>query len=305
MSEELKYISLAEAAKLTNYSQDYISLLCRQGKLKAQKLGRNWVTTREWVRNYVDGTDGSGVNVVSVRSQKDKDKEDLQASAPVSVVEAFPGVIKNRSQNDWAAALEEKSQENKPPRLPVAVNSKERALVLASIAAFGVLFFYNAFLFFQYVQGESVVETTSLEPQTARLAANSDSRKKQVVGDDTAGAVSRNSTLSQTSEVSTVKTPTVQPEIASAAADSIAQASNTSTPTIATLPTSGANDGVIVAPSADFKIETLKGRAALPSREELIAKLQPQFPEDIDVQIFEGYAVISFKRHPEQKFLYY
>lgn len=47
-----KYISLREAAKLCSYSQDYLSLRARQGKLKALKLGRNWVTTQEWLRQY-------------------------------------------------------------------------------------------------------------------------------------------------------------------------------------------------------------------------------------------------------------
>ncbi|MCK4592505.1 helix-turn-helix domain-containing protein [Candidatus Parcubacteria bacterium] len=61
------YISLNEAAKLTNYSQDYISLLCRQKKLKGIKIGRNWVTTREWVEDYINKTKGSGQNIVPVR----------------------------------------------------------------------------------------------------------------------------------------------------------------------------------------------------------------------------------------------
>lgn len=65
--EEPKFISLAEAAKLTNYSQDYISLLCRQGKLRAEKLGRNWVTTKEWVYGYIDNTEGKGESIVPVR----------------------------------------------------------------------------------------------------------------------------------------------------------------------------------------------------------------------------------------------
>jgi FG-GAP repeat len=47
-----KYISLAEAAKYSSYSQDYLSLRARQGKLKSVKLGRNWVTKREWLEEY-------------------------------------------------------------------------------------------------------------------------------------------------------------------------------------------------------------------------------------------------------------
>ncbi|MEK7496824.1 MAG: hypothetical protein AAB657_02870, partial [Patescibacteria group bacterium] len=47
-------ISLAEAAKLTPYSQEYISLLARRGKLLAWKKRRNWCTTREAVQSYLD-----------------------------------------------------------------------------------------------------------------------------------------------------------------------------------------------------------------------------------------------------------
>jgi len=47
------YISLAKAAEICNYSQEYLSLRARQGKLKAVKMGRNWFTTQEWLDEYV------------------------------------------------------------------------------------------------------------------------------------------------------------------------------------------------------------------------------------------------------------
>ncbi|MBU3918395.1 hypothetical protein KKC63_00580, partial [Patescibacteria group bacterium] len=47
-----EYISLAKASESSPYSQDYLSLRARQGKLKAVKLGRNWATKKEWVENY-------------------------------------------------------------------------------------------------------------------------------------------------------------------------------------------------------------------------------------------------------------
>lgn len=40
-------ISLAYAAKLTGYHQDYLGQLCRAGKLPASKVGRNWFTSKE------------------------------------------------------------------------------------------------------------------------------------------------------------------------------------------------------------------------------------------------------------------
>ena len=38
-------ISLARAAQLTGYHQDYLGQLCRMGKLEAIKIGRNWFTS--------------------------------------------------------------------------------------------------------------------------------------------------------------------------------------------------------------------------------------------------------------------
>lgn len=51
-SQELKFISLKQAAIYCSYSADYLKLRARSGKLKAQKIGRAWVTTKEWVEDY-------------------------------------------------------------------------------------------------------------------------------------------------------------------------------------------------------------------------------------------------------------
>ena len=50
-----EYISLAEASKLSPYSQEYLSLLARKGKLESIKTGRNWVATRKAIEEYVKG----------------------------------------------------------------------------------------------------------------------------------------------------------------------------------------------------------------------------------------------------------
>jgi hypothetical protein len=47
------YISLTEASAASGYSQEYLSLRARQGKLMAVKIGRNWVTTRDWLDCYL------------------------------------------------------------------------------------------------------------------------------------------------------------------------------------------------------------------------------------------------------------
>ncbi len=49
----MEYISIEEAAKATTYTQEYLSLLARKGKLDAIKLGRNWVVTKKAVQDYI------------------------------------------------------------------------------------------------------------------------------------------------------------------------------------------------------------------------------------------------------------
>lgn len=49
---EEEWISLREAAEGTPYSQEYLSLLARTGRIEATKRGRVWFTTRRAVEEY-------------------------------------------------------------------------------------------------------------------------------------------------------------------------------------------------------------------------------------------------------------
>ena len=51
-SEDEQWISLRQAADGSPYSQAYLSLLARQGRLEAMKKGRNWYTTRRALQEY-------------------------------------------------------------------------------------------------------------------------------------------------------------------------------------------------------------------------------------------------------------
>ncbi len=50
-------ISLSHASKLTGYHQDYLGQLCRVGRIKATKIGRNWYTTQAELQNLVSPQD--------------------------------------------------------------------------------------------------------------------------------------------------------------------------------------------------------------------------------------------------------
>lgn len=64
MVDKTQYISLQEATKYCDYSQEYLSLRARQGKLKAIKIGRNWATREEWVKEYLKTFNGKKVEEV-------------------------------------------------------------------------------------------------------------------------------------------------------------------------------------------------------------------------------------------------
>ncbi|MFH1894280.1 MAG: hypothetical protein ABH813_00015 [Patescibacteria group bacterium] len=53
VEEKAQYISLQEATEYCDYSQEYLSLRIRQGKLRGKKFARNWVTKKEWLEEYL------------------------------------------------------------------------------------------------------------------------------------------------------------------------------------------------------------------------------------------------------------
>jgi len=48
-----KVISLHQASKISGYHQDYLSALIRKNEIKGVKMGGNWFTTEEAVKNYI------------------------------------------------------------------------------------------------------------------------------------------------------------------------------------------------------------------------------------------------------------
>jgi len=54
-----KFITLREAALLTGYHQDYLSYCIRTGRLVGQKVGKNWLTTEEALRQCFNEKDTS------------------------------------------------------------------------------------------------------------------------------------------------------------------------------------------------------------------------------------------------------
>jgi hypothetical protein len=85
-------LSLAKASEITGYHQDYLGSLCRSGRLRGQKIGRNWVTTQEYLNEFLAARDATV-------------EEEVQPSAAVSAsaaiiasVEGLPIVLEAVSE---------------------------------------------------------------------------------------------------------------------------------------------------------------------------------------------------------------
>ena len=49
------FISLAELAKDSKFTDKYLNLLARNGKLEAHKEGRNWLSSKKALQRYLEG----------------------------------------------------------------------------------------------------------------------------------------------------------------------------------------------------------------------------------------------------------
>ena len=54
ISSKLELLSLKDASELSPYSPDYLNLLARKGKLRARKIGRDWLITRADLFDYLN-----------------------------------------------------------------------------------------------------------------------------------------------------------------------------------------------------------------------------------------------------------
>ena len=52
--EEQEVLTLSEASRITSFSQEYLSLLARSGRLAAFKEGRNWRVSRRELESYLE-----------------------------------------------------------------------------------------------------------------------------------------------------------------------------------------------------------------------------------------------------------
>lgn len=77
------YISLKEATRYCKYSQEYLSLRARQGKLKAEKIGRNWLIKKEWLEEYLARTEEYNNKLAIKKAEKIQEKAPPPGDLPI------------------------------------------------------------------------------------------------------------------------------------------------------------------------------------------------------------------------------
>ncbi len=60
-TDKNRLISLSEAAELYGFHPNYLNQLVRRGRLKAQKVGKFWLTTPADVETYLESRQKKGV----------------------------------------------------------------------------------------------------------------------------------------------------------------------------------------------------------------------------------------------------
>src|SRR3989344_4573536 len=70
------YISSKRAAEITGYAKDYIGQLCREGRVNARLVGRNWYVLEESLRSHRFGEEPE--------KREEKEKSKMPEATPIA-----------------------------------------------------------------------------------------------------------------------------------------------------------------------------------------------------------------------------
>lgn len=158
MEEEAKdYITLYEAAKLCSYSEPYLRLRARQGKLKSIKLGSRWVTKASWIKEYEARVQEWNDKIAAKAILTSSEKQNFIPASQVSVnaPEAVPAAPAPTVVFQQAKAPEPRVVQVCTPSAPEIVlpppsprykdrQGLEFAVAVASGVVFAALLFFGA-----------------------------------------------------------------------------------------------------------------------------------------------------------------
>ena len=90
--DDVKYISVKRAAEITQYSRDYIGQLCREGKILANRIGRNWyVAEKSIIRHKTENSaDTPFVPQAASEQSADTQQPDLLSKKEEEKIQSYP-----------------------------------------------------------------------------------------------------------------------------------------------------------------------------------------------------------------------
>lgn len=122
--KDIDYVPLSEAAKRTGYTPEYLNSLCRKGELEAKKIGRNWYTTFEWLKNFLKKTDKAElIKALPLKEEKENKKN------------VFPVSLKER-EKELSDVLEVARELKEVVRIEKTENSANNNLIKKSSHSF-------------------------------------------------------------------------------------------------------------------------------------------------------------------------
>jgi hypothetical protein len=119
------YISSKQAAKITGYAKDYIGQLCREGRVEARLVGRNWYVLDSAIREHRFGKEEIPAPVIEPETAPDRistwEKPQYEAEIPALVPNFTPRVSDSVGtpaiadmQSAWREWFEDKKTVQEP-----------------------------------------------------------------------------------------------------------------------------------------------------------------------------------------------
>ncbi|MCX6790587.1 MAG: hypothetical protein NTV62_00120 [Candidatus Gribaldobacteria bacterium] len=97
----------------------------RQGKLKAKKIGRNWLTTKDWLDEYLQKVSDYRAHLVALKSEdaeviESPEEETLPVEAP-----ELPEILEEPQMNEEVGPLAIMAEKDEPEEQPIEEEEKE------------------------------------------------------------------------------------------------------------------------------------------------------------------------------------
>lgn len=128
------FIPLSEAAKRSGYTPEHLNLMSRKGILQAQKIGRNWYTTEEWLNEFLDEVsakkDGEKAGKIKISRKEEKIPEEVATREMEAILpeeeEKLEDIVGFTYLEEEETKEEEKEEEKKEEKEELKIEYEDK-----------------------------------------------------------------------------------------------------------------------------------------------------------------------------------